>query len=388
MNKVVSKVVLVGNTAWSMYNFRLGLIKALVKQGIKVIIFAPKDDYSDKLVATGCEVHDLKLNNYSLNPFHDIATFIQLIKLYKEVRPDFSFHYTVKPNIYGTLAATYCGIPSIAITTGLGHLFKNKFITYISTILYRLAGKFSKEIWFLNKEDMNLFFEKRIVSIKKSFLLHSEGVNTSYFAPVESDKNEDKIIFLYAGRILKDKGIEILVEATRKLKENYNNFEVQILGFIDENNPNGITKRQIEEWESAELIKYMGETDDVRTFIANSDCIAFPSFYKEGVSRILLEAASMAKPIITTDWVGCREVVEDGVNGFLCKVKDVKSLGEKLEKFINLNEKERLIMGRNGRKKVLREFEEQKIIYHYFNTLKIRDNDLITLDQLKILDEC
>lgn len=375
MDQSISRVAFVGNTAWSMYNFRLGVMKALLDDGIEVVVIAPYDSYVEKLISTGCSFHALYLKNYSTNPFQDIQTLFQLIKLYKKTQPDFIFHYTIKPNIYGTLAAKYCNITSIAITTGLGHLFyKNKIVTLTSTFLYRLVGKYSKEVWFLNQEDLTIFLRKKITQPQKSFLLNSEGVNTKYFAPLEVEKNNNKFIFLYAGRILRDKGIGLLAEASKRLKQKYNNFEIQILGFIDENNPNSIPLTQLNTWEKEGLIKYREAVEDVRLHIAKADCIVFPSFYKEGVSRVLLEASSMEIPIITTDWVGCREVVEHSVNGFLCAIKDVNSLVEKMEMFMEMTEEERQIMGINGRKKILREFEESLVIKRYYSVLNLTYN--------------
>ena len=390
MDLKIKTVAFVANTSWSIYNFRLGIIKKLLSLGIKVVVVAPPDDYSSKIKSLGCDFYPISLDNYGYNPVRDFKTLIQLRKIYKKTRPGFIFHYTVKPNIYGTIAAKFCKIPSIAVTTGLGHLFlKNRLVTFISFGLYRIVGRLSQQIWFLNEDDKALFLKKKIIKPKKAFLLNSEGVDTDYFAPMNVQRDDDKTIFLYAGRLLKDKGVELLVEVSKQLQKEYSNIEVHLLGFVDESNPNSVLKKQLNTWEASGYIKYRGETDDVRPYIAAADCVVFPSFYKEGISRILLEAASMAKPIITTNQTGCREVVEDGVNGFLCEVKDISSLYHSMQDFIALSNTHQIKLGKNGRKKVLNTFDELLIIAIYLKVLfgepngRIKHTDLSNYLPLK-----
>ncbi|MFK7946492.1 MAG: glycosyltransferase family 4 protein [Saprospiraceae bacterium] len=364
----MKSIIFVANTSWSLYNFRLGIVKALLLKGFKVVVIAPFDDYSLKLEEVGCDYFDIKLDNYGTNPFKDIRTIISLVILYRKIRPCIIFHYTIKPNIYGTLAAYINDIPSIAVTTGLGHLFYRNFFTKkITKQLYCLAGKLCKEMWFLNEQDVKDFLKEKIITEDKVVLLNSEGINTKHFTPQKSFKKDSKINFLFAGRLIKDKGLEILIDTAEKIKDESIIFS--ILGFIDSKNPNSITLQEIQEKHERGIINYLGDTADIRPFIAESDCIIFPSFYREGVSRILLEAASMGKPIITTDNVGCREVVQDGINGFLCEPKSIQSLEETIEKFISLSKEKRIEMGRAGRRIVKEQFSEKRIIDFYLDKI-------------------
>ncbi len=367
------KIAVVANTSWSIYNFRLGFLKQLKARGFDIIVIAPKDNFSSKLIAEGFIFCPIFLDSYGTNFLNELRTLYHLTKIYKKYQVDFIFHYTIKPNIYGSMAAAWCRIPSIAVTTGLGHLFsfKNHLAQLVSLRLYRFALQFSKEVWFLNQADLYTFVEKKIVPYKKTFLLPSEGVNTTWFAPKKHiEQKEEKIILLYAGRIIWEKGIQEIADAALEIKKEYPNVEFQLLGFLDLPNPNVVPVETIEAWHKQKIIRYVGETTDVRPFIRRADCLIFPSYYREGVSRILLEAASMAKPLITTDNIGCREVVEDGVNGFLCQPKNSADLVAKIRQFIELPKIEKNKMGENSRKKILAEYDEQRIINIYLQKIQ------------------
>lgn len=368
-----TKIAIVSNTSWSVYNFRLGLIRRLQELGYEISIIAPQDNFSAKLVAEGFHFHHIYTNNYSTNPFNDLRTLLQLKRIYQKNKFDFIFHYTIKPNIYGTLAARWCGIPSIAITTGLGRLFSfnNKLVKFLSTKLYQIAARYSQQVWFLNQSDLNSFVKKGITSKEKAFLLPSEGIDTQKFKPTESySKREQKrLTFLFAGRIIWDKGVKEFVEAAKMIKKQHSNIEFQILGFIDPANPNAVPYEDIQRWQRQNIISYLGETEDVRPYLEETSCLVFPSFYNEGVSRILLEAAAMGKPIITTDNVGCRDVVKDNLNGFICQPKDKNDLAQKILKFMELPFREQESMGLNGRRVVLEKFSEERIINIYVDYL-------------------
>ena len=365
------KIAIVSNTSWSVYNFRLGLLQRLKSYGHEVVIIAPKDEFSSKLIAMGFSYELVHIDNYGTNPLNELKIIQQFTSIYKKHQFDFIFHYTIKPNIYGSIAAKRCGIPSIAITTGLGHLFsyKSLVVRKFTMAMYRLASHYSKQVWFLNKNDLDTFVGKKIVKPEKTVLLHSEGINVQWFKPSERKTNPNKLVFLFAGRLIWDKGIREFAEAAKVISEEYDNVEFQLLGFIAPNNPNAVPASQIQQWHKQKLLKYLGDTDDVRPFIEDCSCLIFPSFYGEGISRILLEASSMAKPIITTDSVGCRDIVEDGKNGFLVKPRDSEDLINKIKTFIAIDQNKRDQMGREGRAKVLREFDEEFVIKRYLETL-------------------
>lgn len=367
------KIGLVSNSTWYTYNFRLGLLKRLKELDFQVLIIAPRDHYSTKLIAEGFGFHHFNLSIYSKNPFRELYAVKQLKRIYKQYQLDFIFHYTAKPNIYGSLAAWLSGIPSIAITTGLGLLRdpNAKKSAWILRQLYRLAGFLAKEVWFLNKDDLQYFRKYKLLSSAKPFVLPSEGVNIQWYRPRNNRgvSNFTKIKFLFASRIVQSKGASLFYEVAKNIKEKRKDVEFQMVGFVVPEHPDGISYQEIQAWKKSGMITYLGEAEDIRPFIENADCVVLPSYFGEGVPRILLEAASMAKPIITTDFVGCKEVVEHGVNGLLCRVRDVQSLQDQIELFVTLNNEERYQMGIAGRKKAILEFDEEIIIKNYLEAI-------------------
>jgi glycosyltransferase involved in cell wall biosynthesis len=369
------KIAFVANTSWSIYNFRLGLINHLQNLGFQIVVIAPRDEFSAKLIAIGCDFVPIELESYSINPFHDINIVFQLRSIYQKHRPDIIFHYTIKPNIYGSIAAAWCNIPSIAITTGLGMLStssNNKISNEIALSLYRLAGVFTNEMWFLNEPNRQVFIKKNIIRFKKAHLLPSEGVDTEWFKPRRNGEKAPRkhLNFLFAGRLIRDKGIFEFVEAARLVIKKYPQARFQILGFISAKNPSSISEKQLKKWESEKILTYLGETTDVRPYLEDADCILYPSYYGEGISRILLEAGSMAIPIITTDNTGCREVVIPNVSGFLCKPKNVPDLVKNIEQFICLTKEKREKMGKKSREYITSNFDESIIIALYIEAIK------------------
>lgn len=369
-NQTKERIALVANSSWYTYNFRLGLLKRLKEEGFEVYVLAPHDHYSNRLVAKGFHFIQLPIGIYSQHPIAELRAILALIRIYRKYRFDFIFHYTAKPNIYGTLAAAFCRIPSIAITTGLGLLRdKGKGLARFSLLaLYHIAARFTRELWFLNRDDLRLFLDWKVVRREKTFLLPSEGVNINWYQPAESSPlpiNGTTTRFLYAGRIVWSKGIREFYEAARYFKERGANADFEMVGFIVPEHPDGVPYELVREWHMEGIIRYHGVTEDIRPFLAEADCIVLPSYFGEGVPRILLEAASMARPIITTDHIGCREVVGHGVNGLLCLPKDLSSLIDAIEFFLSLGQVERDWMGLEARKRVLLEFDEEIIMNNY-----------------------
>ena len=363
------KIVLVGNDTWAMYNFRLYLIKFFQRSNFEVYVISPWDEYFEKL-AKHCPVFNPNFDKKGMNPFRDIATIISYLKIYRRIRPDIIFHYTVKPIIYGSLVARILKIPSVAISTGLGYVFiRGGLISGLVKFLYKFSLKFASRIYFLNEDDRSFFISNGIVESSNSYVLPGEGIDTEKFKPVERTGSNDTFIFLIAARMLWDKGIGEFVEAARILKKKYDNLEFHLLGFLEVENPTAITKKEMERWSAEGNIKYLGVSDNVRKYLEYANCVVLPS-YREGISRTLLEAAAMEIPIITTNVPGCKDVVDDGINGFLCKVKDPVDLADKMEKMIQLSYNERIEMGRRGRQKILNKFDSQLVIKEYTETIE------------------
>lgn len=365
------KLLFVANTAWSMYKFRLPLLRALRERGYEPVIVAPRDEHSGKLRELGFRVIDIQLSQKGINPLDDLRTYFQLKKIYRKESPFHIFHYTIKPNIYGSIAANALKLPATSIVTGLGYTFINKtVVSRIAVRLYRFAFRRAKEVWFLNEEDINTFVQGNIVDPKKTFLLNGEGVDTQSFSPppgLPVSSNKDTT-FCFIGRLLYDKGIREYVHAARVLKRKHANLQFQIVGFLNVANPSAVTRQEMSDWVGEGIVQYLGAVDDVKPIIAAADCIVLPS-YREGMSMILMESASMAKPIITTDIPGCQQLVDDGVTGFLCKTRDAADLILQLEKFIGLRSEQRIEMGNKARKKMLDCFDVERVIEVYLHKL-------------------
>jgi len=359
-------IALVSNTAWYLYNLRLGVIHFLQSKGFDLLVIAPHDDFMTLLAKENCKTVSVEMDRRGTNPLSDVVLMRRLHKIYRDHKPDFIIHYTIKPNVYGSLAAKAAGIPSIAVVSGLGYAFSGRGWLYkIVARLMKTAFAFAKEVWFVNKDDRDLLLQANIVSKEKTVQLPGEGINTEKFAPIPKPSSSETFVFLMSARLLWEKGVGVFVEAARQLKPKYPHAEFQLLGFLTDDETIGVTKTQVETWEAEGIVKYLGTTSNVIPFLANADCILLPSFYREGVPRTLLEAASMAKPIITTDNVGCRDVVDDGVTGFLVKPNNSADLTEKMERMLNLSEAERRNMGMKAREKVIREFDEQFVLKEY-----------------------
>ncbi len=362
------KIALVANTAWSVYNFRIDIIRCFISHGYIVHVIAPRDTYVEKLIAEGVHYINLPLSKYSLNPLKDLFALVSLIRTYRTEQYDFVFHYTIKPNIYGSIAARIAGIKSkLAVVTGLGRMIgSGKTVTTLLTEkLYRFAMRYSDQVWFLNVENREYFIRKGITPASKTQLLPSEGINTEKYSPKREWPKTKAIRFLFAGRLLKEKGIVEYYRAAQELSKKYKHVRFEILGFVDEQNTDSITLTELKKWQVSGAIRYLGASEDVRPFIDRCDCVVFPSYYQEGISRILLEAASMAKPIVTTDHIGCRDVVLPALSGYLSIPKDINSLKENIEKIITLSSERRLQMGHVGREyvKKLYDIELVKKIY-------------------------
>ena len=362
------KIMIVLNTSWNLFNFRAGLIRSLVAEGYEVLAVAPYDDYAPRLAELGCRFIALPMDNKGTDPWRDLILLLRFVLLLHRERPDVFLGYTVKPNVYGSLAAHLLNIPVVNNIAGLGSVFiKNNWLTRFVRQLYKMALSRSHHVFFQNEEDKNLFIEQGVVSPDKASRLPGSGINLEIFCcepPPPLDHRP--FCFLLVGRLLWDKGVGEYVAAARQVKLLYPNTRFQILGFLDVENKTAVTRIQMDEWILQGVVEYLGVTDEVKPYIAAADCMVLPS-YREGVPRSLLEAAAMGRPIVTTDTVGCRDAVEDGLNGLLCRVKDSTDLAEKLLRMLAMSDLDRAVMGLAGRKKMELEFDETIVIARYKN---------------------
>jgi len=371
LDKSSSKTVaLVANTSWSLYNFRLGVIRAMLKRGIEVIAIAPRDDYSDKLTAEGVTYVPISMRAHGTSPLSDLRTWRQLLSVYKSYRPDLVIHYTIKMNIYGSLVCRWLGIKSVSVVTGLGRTFQlSRWTQPIINQLYRAATKGNHEVWVLNAEDKERLVQEKIVASEKIYLLPSEGVNTRKFIGSESKPNKQIFRFLYAGRLLHDKGILEFVKAAKELSKTDYKVKCEVVGFVNPEDSMSVSLKDLQQWQKEGYINYLGSHEDIRPFIDKADCVVYPSYYQEGISRILLEAASMSRPIITTDQVGCRDVIIKNKTGLLIPTKSLDHLVKAMVTMMDMPPEDRTIMGHLGRKLVKEKYEEDRVIEIYFERL-------------------
>ncbi len=362
-------IAICSNTSWYIYNFRMGLITALQADGYRVVLIAPKDDYSDRLESLGCEHYDIEIDNKGTNPIEDMKLMYSFYRLYREIEPDMLLIYTIKPNIYGGIVSKMLNIPTLNVIAGLGTVFLNENISSkIARWLYKTSFR-NNRVLFENEDDCVEFLDKKLVKKEQVTLIPGSGINTEKFQPkIEIVKNSNNITFLLIARLIRDKGVVEYIEAIESIRAKYPTVEFKLLGSYYEGNPSAISEDEVNRWVDKGLIEYLGYTDAVLEEIQKADCIVLPS-YREGLSRVLLEGASMSKPIITTNVTGCREVVDDGVNGYLVPVKDSLSLANAMEKMIALSADERVEMGKKGRAKVIEEFDEKIVIKHYMDVI-------------------
>lgn len=364
-------IAISANTSWYLYNFRKNTILALIEQGYQVIAIAPQDEYSAKLSQLGCKFVDIDIDQGGTNPVKDIQTFFSFYKLYRKINIDVVLNFTPKNNIYSTLAAHFNEVKSINNIAGLGILFINESITSkIARFLYKISQCKAAKLFFQNEDDRQLFLTKKITKNIPTGRLPGSGVDLSRFI-LSPSLDDGKVRFLLIARMLYDKGIQQYVDAARSLKAKYGEqVEFQLLGFLDVNNPSAVSSADMQRWVDEGVVKYLGTSDNVEQDIAKVDCMVLPSYYREGVPKSLLEAGAMGKPIVTTDNVGCRETVDDGINGYLCELRSSESLKDKLELVICMSHQQRLGMGIKSREKIQNEFDEKIVIQKYLDAIE------------------
>lgn len=366
-----NKIVVSINTSWNVVNFRKGLIEALRSRGYDVVVVAPRDEYSPLIAAMDCRYVELDMDNSGTSPLRDLVLLWRYWRLLRRERPLAFVGFTIKPNVFGSIAANLNGIPVINNISGLGTAFvRGGLLLRIAKALYRVALARSKMVFFQNDDDRMLFVDERLVRKDRTALLPGSGIDLVRFAPSpEARTGSGAIIFLLVARLLWDKGVGEFITAARRVCREVPGVRFQLLGFLDVENRTAVNREHVEKWVGEGLVEYLGSTDDVRPFIGAADCVVLPS-YREGTPRSLLEAAAMGKPLIATDVPGCREVVDHAVNGFLCKVRDPDDLASKMVEFARLDDSSRDRMGAQSRNKVERQFSETIVIEKYMQQIE------------------
>lgn len=354
------------------YCFRKEVIDSLVENGYRVILSCPESHRLDCFRNNdNIVVEDVEIDRRGTNPIHDLKLLYHYIKSYRRHKPDVVCTFTIKPNVYGSIAADLLGIPHINNITGLGSGFQNGgLVQRIVIQLYKSALKKSKMVFFQNMENQRTAIDAKLIGREAPYqCIPGSGVNLERFSISPKDYEEDeKVVFNYIGRVLKDKRIDDYLDAAKIIKKKHNNVVFNIIGFIE---PTEIHYKQLlAELETQGVIHYCGSVDDVRPYVKASDAIIHPSSYGEGISNVLLESAASGKAIITTDISGCKDCVEDGVSGFIYHAEDVSQLVDKIEKFIALTPQQRKDMGLAGRRKVEKEFDRNIVVNAYLQEIK------------------
>ena len=356
-------VTISSNTSWYLYNFRASTIRRLLAEGYRVVCLSPQDDYSQKLIdELHCEWRPLVMNNHGSNPFKDAGLIYQFWRNYKALKPAAALHFTIKNNVYGTWAARALGVPAINNVSGLGTAFIRKgLVSAVVRLLYKSSQPMAHRIFCQNEEDLQQLVAAGLVPRERLELLPGSGVDLERFHPGLRQVNPGAFRFLYAGRMLSDKGLNELVDAVRAINSNGVQCHLWLSGFADVENVSAVSNSQLLEWAREPGIEWLGPSDTMEQVYAAVDCVVLPS-YREGMPRSLLEAGAMGLPVIATDVPGCRNIVEHGYNGLLCEVKSSDSLMRAMQRMLAMSSEERSQLGSNGRALVSEKFSEQLVV--------------------------
>lgn len=360
----MSKVLFLVNHEVVIYNFRLEIVERLLADGHEVIISSPYGEKIEKLKKLGCKYKEINLARHGMNPFHEFGLIFAYKKLMKEIKPDIVFSFTIKPNLYGALICRLLNIPFVANITGLGTAIENGgLLQKILTTFYKLAFAKVQRVFVQNEENKKFFVDNNI-AIDRLKLIPGSGVNLERFMPIEFPSEDKPIEFAFISRIMKEKGIDQYLETAETIKAKYPETVFHVCGFCETE-----YEGRLKEFADKGIVNYHGMIRDIKTILRDVSCVIHPSYYPEGISNVLLESSACARPIITTDRSGCREVIDDGINGFIVKQKNSKDLIKIIEKFLFLPYSKKIQMGIAGRKKVESTFNRQIVVDAYVNEL-------------------
>lgn len=360
------KILIANITDSGIYRNRAELVARLIDEGHSVTIVSPRSDAAEKLIAMGCNYIEVHIRRHGLNPKEELRVINVYRKILNQEKPDYVFSFTIKPNLYLGILCRFKGIPYLMNITGLGEgLLHEGRAKRVIMKLYPIATKKANCIFFQNEFNRQFFIDHKLAPPKKFKLIPGSGVNVMKYQPIEYPDESNGIRFLFVSRIVKDKGIDELIEAIKILKNTHNNVEFHLVGGCSED-----YKQLLSQWIDSNLIVYHGHvaSDEMMSLYKNTHCLIHPS-YHEGMANVILESAACSRPCLVSDINGCKEGVDDGISGYVFRVKSVNSLVECVEKFLALTHKEKINMGQAGRAKMIREFDRQIVVNAYLEVL-------------------
>lgn len=364
-------IVLSANSSWNLLNFRTALLSGLQDAGYHLVALVPEDANAPELRRRGIEVVPIPIERSTLNPTNNLKLLGRYVAALRKLRPAAYCGFTIKPNVYGAIAARIAGVPVINNVTGLGTVFLSHSLMWqVARSLYRYAFKRSRRVFFHNQEDLKIFVDNRIVKQEQARVIPGSGVNLDEFKPLVPDPSFDgPPTFLFIGRLILQKGIREFVEAARIVRAAVPDARFRLLGNLDPGNRSSVEEAELRSWIDEGLVEHLGEHADVRPYVGEATAVVLPS-YREGMSRALLEGAAMGKPLIASDVAGCRELAEEGVTGAVFEVRDARSLADAMLRIARLSPVELRKLGAGARAKVEREFGEDKVVQAYLDTLR------------------
>ncbi|MFA0313071.1 hypothetical protein BH581_19190 [Vibrio splendidus] len=365
----MDKVVLSSNTSWYLYNFRKSTICSLIEQGYKPICVAPLDSYSDKLVELGAEFVPLGIEGKGINPFKELISLWSIIEILRKHNPCFAFNFTIKMNIYVGLCCALLKIPFANNVSGLGTAFLHKGIAYsLAKFLYGLSNYFSKNVFFQNNEDRDLFNKLGLVNKEKTILLPGSGVNVTEYQYERLCRENQPRTFLMIARVIADKGVREYVEAANAVQQQFPDTCFILVGDWNISNKSAFDESIINDWQNNSAVEFVGHQDDVCSWIYRSDVVVLPS-YREGMPRTILEAASCGRPAIVSNVPGCRHAIVADSTGWLCEARSSESLAAKMKETLLLSTDELEEFGRRARTNIEDNFSDVLVVNACLNVL-------------------
>ena len=364
----MKKILILANDTSYTYNLRDKIIEYFIEQGFEVSIASQILNYQEELNEMGCRLIDLKTNRHGMNPFSDFVLFLKIISILRSEKPDVVLTYNIKPNVYGGLACRITKTHYLSNITGLGTAVeKPGTMQFFTKWLYKIGVAGADTIFFQNNDNLTFFKKNKMVNKRSNtVLLPGSGVNLKKHKPIKYPEDTGETHFLFIARVMKEKGIDLYLNAAKRIFQNHKNVIFHVCGYCD-------NKKYIQILHEAEKdghIKYHGEQKKLYDFFEQANCIVHPSSYPEGMSNVLLEAAAHARPVITTDRAGCRETIDNSKSGIMIPINDEDALVAALEQFLNMSWTQKKDMGIAGREKMEREFDRMIVVRNYYNVIQ------------------